>query len=68
MEGVMHKSMQSALNHGGPFPRNANAGKGTRGEGASEGVVTQLFRLKATPTHRQGKGKRETQLKENKKW
>lgn len=67
-ERVMHKSMQSASYHGGPFPSNVKAGNGPRGEGDSEGVVRQQLRLKATPKHPQGKGKRERNNKRKTRW
>lgn len=58
VEGVIHKSMLSALNHGGPFPSNANAGKGTRGEGVMEGVVTQYLDSKPSPSTGKERGKK----------
>lgn len=47
---------------------NVAAGNGPRGEGDSEGVVRQQLRLKATPKHPQGKGKRERNNKRKTRW
>lgn len=57
-EGVLHKSVKPALYHRGLSPSNVKAGSDPRGEGANEGVVRQLFRLKPIPKHWQRKGKR----------